>query len=827
MYNLCMKKYILILFIFSLGLIISLGILSAPNIVQAQVVIDYNHKPGPFPGPGIYQTLVKGLNTTVNYNYSPPVPEVTVDMYSDFRRGQNLGLRLYMGQYHQSVYFGIASYADPLGDGRFDIRDPMNPKVDFVAVGGGLDRKGILSDLNWGHNGMNRNEVSSVAESPAGEARLTFAYSTGRSPWVVLGWEAGGKGYFGQQIDPNQLFTFPPTLTTQVISYTSAGNYFLYFLGEKSIPIFDLTVLSGEACEERNKNYPGDNSSVLADDCSMFDFLKPLSSIGWRGVTDLQIVRDPATNKNFMIARSNGATTSRPIVRIAEQNPETGKPLVLKNVSLTISQVSHPPVDDANYSYFPGSTIPNIEGFTNLKTFTLKNKIYVLATEDYVGDKDNIGCENYGKDTSQCKEDWLYNTEQGTAVLGLYEFNPTAFSLNKVSTIKIKDVTIAAGSVYEVSSSLDGSVYPIIIVPRQTRTGTSNYRRVFGNTRLAFYSLKPAFTAATLELLNPDFTVLDQQKYPIKLGDLVQNLWPYQSFLKQENGKVNMYFYRPAYRYVGGRTYPDAPYQVAVGGDIGDMSILSPLTNFSTRGDASLRVDRFDVTSLSSDASPSAIPGCGVGNAFSSVLPNTPCPPSSCTLGSQRLQVGSRGEDVRQLQALLGITTDGSFGPLTKQAVQEFQTTNNLTADGIVGPITRAAATIYCTNVKVYSATSPTVPSGPNLSPVIGAVSGPNSLNINEEGTWNVTATDANNNDLSWSVDWGEGRSVETCQVNPPIGTGQNRNYTASHAWTSAGTYTVTMFVNDCKGGTANKSFTVNVSGGGGQSPISPVIQIY
>ena len=49
---------------------------------------------------------------------------------------------------------------------------------------------------------------------------------------------------------------------------------------------------------------------------------------------------------------------------------------------------------------------------------------------------------------------------------------------------------------------------------------------------------------------------------------------------------------------------------------------------------------------------------------------------------------GSRGDAVRQLQELLGITADGIFGPITKAAVKEYQSANGLKADGIVGPLT-------------------------------------------------------------------------------------------------------------------------------------------
>jgi hypothetical protein len=52
------------------------------------------------------------------------------------------------------------------------------------------------------------------------------------------------------------------------------------------------------------------------------------------------------------------------------------------------------------------------------------------------------------------------------------------------------------------------------------------------------------------------------------------------------------------------------------------------------------------------------------------------------------LKLNSRGYEVKQLQAILNITTDGIFGPQTHRAVMQFQRNNNLSADGIVGPLT-------------------------------------------------------------------------------------------------------------------------------------------
>ena len=70
------------------------------------------------------------------------------------------------------------------------------------------------------------------------------------------------------------------------------------------------------------------------------------------------------------------------------------------------------------------------------------------------------------------------------------------------------------------------------------------------------------------------------------------------------------------------------------------------------------------------------------------------------------LKNGSKGEEVKQLQAKLGLTADGNFGPMTETKVKEWQAANGLTADGIVGDGTWG---------KMFGATVPT----PTASAVI------------------------------------------------------------------------------------------------------------
>ena len=60
------------------------------------------------------------------------------------------------------------------------------------------------------------------------------------------------------------------------------------------------------------------------------------------------------------------------------------------------------------------------------------------------------------------------------------------------------------------------------------------------------------------------------------------------------------------------------------------------------------------------------------------------------------LKLGSRGDEVKELQKFLNTTSDsalvvdGEFGPKTKAVVIKFQIANGLKGDGIIGALTRA-----------------------------------------------------------------------------------------------------------------------------------------
>jgi putative chitinase len=75
------------------------------------------------------------------------------------------------------------------------------------------------------------------------------------------------------------------------------------------------------------------------------------------------------------------------------------------------------------------------------------------------------------------------------------------------------------------------------------------------------------------------------------------------------------------------------------------------------------------------------------------------------------LKVGSKGEDVKKLQAKLGLGTDGVFGSGTEAAVKKWQASNGLTSDGIVGEGTWAK--MFGTKQLITEPSTPIVNAGP------------------------------------------------------------------------------------------------------------------
>jgi N-acetyl-anhydromuramyl-L-alanine amidase AmpD len=64
------------------------------------------------------------------------------------------------------------------------------------------------------------------------------------------------------------------------------------------------------------------------------------------------------------------------------------------------------------------------------------------------------------------------------------------------------------------------------------------------------------------------------------------------------------------------------------------------------------------------------------------------------------LKIGSRGNEVIELQKFLKLKPDGSFGPMTDRAVKKWQKAKGLKPDGIVGPKTWDAMQLASTDAS-------------------------------------------------------------------------------------------------------------------------------
>ena len=202
-------------------------------------------------------------------------------------------------------------------------------------------------------------------------------------------------------------------------------------------------------------------------------------------------------------------------------------------------------------------------------------------------------------------------------------------------------------------------------------------------------------------------------------------------------------------------------------------------------------------------------PGCVPGRAYS-VITGRPCTMTGTTASSyawsRELVFGSRGEDVRYLQTLLqnrGYSlgrADGIYGRLTQSAVLNYQRSAGLNATGYAD---------FNTLNSISSSTPTPVPcttcgSGPSIF----SISGAQTLNTNQSGTWTISATGTGT--LTYSVNWGDQPSYIYGSTAPLSFSQQNATFT--HTYFQSGSYNPTFKVTDSSGRSAEASLQVIVS---------------
>ena len=180
--------------------------------------------------------------------------------------------------------------------------------------------------------------------------------------------------------------------------------------------------------------------------------------------------------------------------------------------------------------------------------------------------------------------------------------------------------------------------------------------------------------------------------------------------------------------------------------------------------------------------------------------PTEEVPPISCDVGTSALTIGSSGAAVTNLQRALIVAgyaipagATGYYGAQTQAAVAAWQRAAGIVpANGYFGAASREA----------FNLCKPVVG-----TPTISGVSGPTSLQVGQQGTWSVTASDPNNGTLSYSVAWGDALGGAAASTGAPV----QQTATFTHVYSQASTYTPTFYVTNSTGKSAKTSVSVVV----------------
>lgn len=121
----------------------------------------------------------------------------------------------------------------------------------------------------------------------------------------------------------------------------------------------------------------------------------------------------------------------------------------------------------------------------------------------------------------------------------------------------------------------------------------------------------------------------------------------------------------------------------------------------------------------------------------------------------------------------------------------------------------------YCK--EHFTNTTPTT----NKAPTISSFSGPTTLAVGQSGTWTIKASDPESGALTYDISWGDQSGVATALGYDWMPKTFTQTTSLTHAYSSAGMYTVAMTVFDDKNASAKATATVTV----GAAPVACTMQ--
>jgi len=152
---------------------------------------------------------------------------------------------------------------------------------------------------------------------------------------------------------------------------------------------------------------------------------------------------------------------------------------------------------------------------------------------------------------------------------------------------------------------------------------------------------------------------------------------------------------------------------------------------------------------------------------------------------------------------------NGTIGNITSNGSSVQFTVPQNTPVGSYGVSVMNNANNYNSNTLIFSVTSG---NSTNHAPtIVGFPAVQTNIQAGQTVNFSLTAKDADNDDLSWSSDWGEGDYGGGSCSTTRRRAGTGWNYNPSHTWNQAGTYNVRFTVSDCVGGSDTYSVLVSV----------------